>query len=118
KNAGTPRLVLHDIDANKPAGSIAIRVKTFGHTLSLRQDELNDLATKKAELARRIEDRLRAMRGEAPLPPRAQPPVAPVLHVAPEAGARAHAHAHGAHASHARPFTPRRLEVLRAHSHG
>ncbi|MEZ0228413.1 MAG: BadF/BadG/BcrA/BcrD ATPase family protein [Planctomycetota bacterium] len=79
KGGGTPRLVLHDIDANKPSGSIAIRVKTFGHTLSLRQDELNDVAMKKQELARRIEDRLRAIRGEAPLPPRAQPPVAPVI---------------------------------------
>jgi predicted nucleotide-binding protein (sugar kinase/HSP70/actin superfamily) len=29
----TPHLTLHDIDANKPDGSIAIRVKTFAYAL-------------------------------------------------------------------------------------
>jgi predicted nucleotide-binding protein (sugar kinase/HSP70/actin superfamily) len=29
----TPHLTLHDIDANKPGGSIKIRVKTFAYTL-------------------------------------------------------------------------------------
>jgi predicted nucleotide-binding protein (sugar kinase/HSP70/actin superfamily) len=78
KQGGTPRLVLHDIDANKPAGSIAIRVRTFGHTLSLRQDELDSVAKKKLELQRRIQERLRQLRGEAPLPaaPAAPPPAA------------------------------------------
>jgi len=31
--ARTPHLTLHDIDANKPGGSIAIRVKTFAYAL-------------------------------------------------------------------------------------
>lgn len=31
--ARTPHLTLHDIDANKPGGSIKIRVKTFAYTL-------------------------------------------------------------------------------------
>ncbi len=64
---GTPRLVLHDIDANKPGGSIAIRTKTFGHTLTRRQEELDDLARKKRELLRRIEARRRALLGEPAL---------------------------------------------------
>ena len=101
KGGGTPRLVLHDIDANKPAGSIAIRVKTFGHTLSLRAEELTDLASKKAELNFRIQERLAALRGEpapvrptpaptplppapTPLPPAPTPlPLAPVAAPAP-----------------------------------
>jgi hypothetical protein len=41
---------LHDIDANKPGGSIKIRVKTFAHSLKLYQETLEDLAKKKSEL--------------------------------------------------------------------
>ncbi len=43
----TPHLTLHDIDANKPGGSIKIRVKTFAYTLEqyqrtlLKDKELN-----------------------------------------------------------------------------
>ena len=33
----TPHLTLHDIDANKPGGSIKIRVKTFAYTLDQYQ---------------------------------------------------------------------------------
>jgi len=36
----TPHLTLHDIDANKPGGSIKIRVKTFAYTLEAYQEEL------------------------------------------------------------------------------
>jgi predicted CoA-substrate-specific enzyme activase len=36
----TPHLTLHDIDANKPGGSIKIRVKTFAYTLEAYQQEL------------------------------------------------------------------------------
>jgi predicted nucleotide-binding protein (sugar kinase/HSP70/actin superfamily) len=36
----TPHLTLHDIDANKPGGSIKIRVKTFAYTLEQYQKEL------------------------------------------------------------------------------
>ncbi len=36
----TPHLTLHDIDANKPSGSIKIRVKTFAYTLHEYQKEL------------------------------------------------------------------------------
>jgi predicted CoA-substrate-specific enzyme activase len=43
----TPHLTLHDIDANKPGGSIKIRVKTFAYTL----DEYQKRLQKKKEQA-------------------------------------------------------------------
>ena len=36
----TPHLTLHDIDANKPGGSIKIRVKTFAYTLEQYQKRM------------------------------------------------------------------------------
>ena len=36
----TPHLTLHDIDANKPSGSIKIRVKTFAYTLEAYRKRL------------------------------------------------------------------------------
>jgi predicted nucleotide-binding protein (sugar kinase/HSP70/actin superfamily) len=53
--AGTPYSALHDIDANKPGGSIKIRVKTYAHSLGLHKERLEDVATAKQELAYRIE---------------------------------------------------------------
>lgn len=55
--AGTPYSALHDIDANKPSGSIKIRVKTYAHSLGLHEERLQDLAQKKAELQRRLEQK-------------------------------------------------------------
>ncbi|WAH38739.1 BadF/BadG/BcrA/BcrD ATPase family protein [Alicyclobacillus dauci] len=55
--AGTPYSALHDIDANKPSGSIKIRVKTYAHSLGLQEERLEDLAQKKAELARLLEQK-------------------------------------------------------------
>lgn len=52
--AGTPYLALHDIDANKPSGSIKLRVKTFAHSLSMHEDRLRE----KAELQYRLEGNL------------------------------------------------------------
>ena len=52
---GTPYQALHDIDANKPGGSIKIRVKTYSHSLKLYQERLEDLSKGKAELKHRIE---------------------------------------------------------------
>jgi predicted nucleotide-binding protein (sugar kinase/HSP70/actin superfamily) len=46
----TPAAALHDLDANKPGGSIKIRVKTYAHSLRLQQERLEDLASKKREL--------------------------------------------------------------------
>jgi len=55
--AGTPYSALHDIDANKPTGSIKIRVKTYAHSLKLQQERLEDLARARAELHLRIEEK-------------------------------------------------------------
>lgn len=40
KGTGTPYCALHDIDANRPQGSIKIRMKTFAHTLRAKELEL------------------------------------------------------------------------------
>jgi activator of 2-hydroxyglutaryl-CoA dehydratase/predicted nucleotide-binding protein (sugar kinase/HSP70/actin superfamily) len=53
--AGTPYAALHDIDANKPGGSIKIRVKTYAHSLGLHKERLEDVREKKNELAHAIE---------------------------------------------------------------
>jgi activator of 2-hydroxyglutaryl-CoA dehydratase/predicted nucleotide-binding protein (sugar kinase/HSP70/actin superfamily) len=49
--SATPYAALHDIDANKPGGSIKIRVKTYAHSLKLHQEALEDGARKRVELA-------------------------------------------------------------------
>ena len=46
----TPYAALHDIDANKPGGSIKIRVKTYAHALKLHEERLQDAAKRKSEL--------------------------------------------------------------------
>jgi hypothetical protein len=51
----TPTSALHDIDANKPGGSIAIRVRTYGYTLERHRERLEDVAHKKRELERRVD---------------------------------------------------------------
>src|SRR5687768_16745856 len=53
----TPAAALHDLDANKPGGSIKIRVNTYAHSLRLQQERLEDLTDKKRQLARRIDDK-------------------------------------------------------------
>jgi len=40
KASDTPRLIMHDLDANKAVGSIAIRTRTFAYTLSRRAEEI------------------------------------------------------------------------------
>src|SRR5207248_9770313 len=57
----TPYSALHDIDANKPGGSIKIRVKTYAHTLSLHEEKLQDLAAKRSELQQRVEEKRREL---------------------------------------------------------
>ncbi len=49
-SAGKAYSALHDIDANKPSGSIKIRVKTYAHTLMLLREKLEDQAEKHKEL--------------------------------------------------------------------
>jgi hypothetical protein len=46
---------LHDLDANKPGGSIKIRVKTYAHSLRLQQERLEDVARKRRELAHSLD---------------------------------------------------------------
>jgi predicted nucleotide-binding protein (sugar kinase/HSP70/actin superfamily) len=53
-SAGKAYSALHDIDANKPSGSIKIRVKTYAHTLMLLREKLEDQAQKKVELDRAV----------------------------------------------------------------
>ena len=45
QSAGKAYSALHDIDANKPSGSIKIRVKTYAYTLMLLKEKLEDQAT-------------------------------------------------------------------------
>jgi predicted nucleotide-binding protein (sugar kinase/HSP70/actin superfamily) len=46
----TPYAALHDIDANKPSGSIKIRVKTYAHALKLHEERLEDAGKRNREL--------------------------------------------------------------------
>ena len=51
----TPAAALHDLDANKPGGSIKIRVKTYAHSLRLQQERLEDLGQKRRDLELAVE---------------------------------------------------------------
>ncbi len=53
--AKTPASALHDLDANKPGGSIKIRVKTYAHSLKLAEERLTDLSKKRRELEMSVE---------------------------------------------------------------
>jgi predicted CoA-substrate-specific enzyme activase len=53
----TPYAALHDIDANKPSGSIKIRVKTYVHALKLHEERLQDASKRKGQLQLRIEEK-------------------------------------------------------------
>ncbi len=55
--SATPYSALHDIDANKPGGSIKIRVKTYAHSLKLHEERLEDLSHKQDELKFRLEEK-------------------------------------------------------------
>jgi activator of 2-hydroxyglutaryl-CoA dehydratase/predicted nucleotide-binding protein (sugar kinase/HSP70/actin superfamily) len=57
----TPYSALHDIDANKPSGSIKIRVKTYAHTLSLHEEKLQEIAARRSELHRRVDEKRREL---------------------------------------------------------
>jgi predicted CoA-substrate-specific enzyme activase len=46
----TPYAALHDIDANKPGGSIKIRVRTYAHALKLHEERLQDASQRKDQL--------------------------------------------------------------------
>jgi len=61
RESATPHVGLHDLDANKPGGSIKIRVKTWVHSLKLHEERLRDLSAKKSELAYRVDARRLAL---------------------------------------------------------
>ncbi len=52
--SATPYSALHDIDANKPSGSIKIRVKTYGYTLRLAEEALEDESVRSHEAEKNI----------------------------------------------------------------
>jgi hypothetical protein len=56
-SSATPYSALHDIDANKPGGSIKIRVKTYAHSLKLHEERLEDTAHRTDELKYRMEEK-------------------------------------------------------------
>jgi activator of 2-hydroxyglutaryl-CoA dehydratase/predicted nucleotide-binding protein (sugar kinase/HSP70/actin superfamily) len=56
-SSGLPSVSLHDIDANRPGGSIKIRVKTYAHSLKLREEHLEDVAARKEQLEQRIDEK-------------------------------------------------------------
>ena len=60
----TPYSALHDIDANKPSGSMKIRTRTYAHTLSLHEERLKDLAARRSDLQRRVEAKRHALMRE------------------------------------------------------
>ena len=45
----TPVAALHDLDANKPGGSIKIRVKTYAHALRLERERLEEFAAQRRD---------------------------------------------------------------------
>jgi predicted CoA-substrate-specific enzyme activase len=53
----TPYAALHDIDANKPSGSIKIRVKTYAHALKLHEERLEDASKKRHTLEHAIDQK-------------------------------------------------------------
>jgi activator of 2-hydroxyglutaryl-CoA dehydratase/predicted nucleotide-binding protein (sugar kinase/HSP70/actin superfamily) len=55
--SATPYSALHDIDANKPGGSIKIRVKTYAHSLKLHEERLEDAVSRREELTFRMEEK-------------------------------------------------------------
>jgi activator of 2-hydroxyglutaryl-CoA dehydratase/predicted nucleotide-binding protein (sugar kinase/HSP70/actin superfamily) len=67
-SAGKAYSALHDIDANKPSGSIKIRVKTYAYTLMLLKEKLEDQGEKKVELDRSVTEKklemLKALQGK------------------------------------------------------
>jgi len=59
--AGTPYSALHDIDANKPGGSIKIRVKTYAHSLTLHKERLEDVRSSKNDMLHEIDKKRLAL---------------------------------------------------------
>ena len=52
--SNTPYFALHDIDANKPSGSINIRIRTFAHSLENYHQQLEQQAQQETKLAKQV----------------------------------------------------------------
>lgn len=63
EKSATPQLSLHDLDANKPGGSIRIRTKTYAYSLTRHAEDLGDLAARRRELERRIDAKRQELLG-------------------------------------------------------
>lgn len=61
KTAKAPFSALHDLDANKPGGSIQIRVKTYSHKLNLVEEQLRDQSAARAEFTRKLAEKRREL---------------------------------------------------------
>ncbi|MCC6216153.1 MAG: CoA activase [Polyangiaceae bacterium] len=61
RTSRTPTAALHDLDANKPGGSIQIRIKTYAHSLRLAEERLADSRERERELAAALERRRREL---------------------------------------------------------
>lgn len=57
QTSATPYAALHDIDANKPGGSIKIRVKTYAHSLKLHEEALTDAEEKRRALVKSLDEK-------------------------------------------------------------
>jgi activator of 2-hydroxyglutaryl-CoA dehydratase/predicted nucleotide-binding protein (sugar kinase/HSP70/actin superfamily) len=55
--AQMPYAAQHDLDANKPTGSIKIRVKTYAYTLQMHGEALEDAARKKDQLTHSLDEK-------------------------------------------------------------
>lgn len=54
--AGVAYSAMHDIDANKPTGSIKIRVKTYAHSLNMREEAMQDsLLAQREQINQKLE---------------------------------------------------------------
>jgi len=62
--SATPYCALHDLDANKPAGSLKIRVDTFAYTLRRYEQALAEHAAKIDALQARISAKRRELLSE------------------------------------------------------
>jgi len=62
KAGRTPRLIMHDIDANKPGGSIVIRTKTFAYSLELEAEKLEQQRQRFEQLKAKIQQRMQQLR--------------------------------------------------------
>jgi activator of 2-hydroxyglutaryl-CoA dehydratase/predicted nucleotide-binding protein (sugar kinase/HSP70/actin superfamily) len=55
--AQIPYAAQHDLDANKPSGSIKIRVKTYSHSLKLHTEALEDAGARRSQLDHSIDQK-------------------------------------------------------------